>query len=129
MRSIINKLFFCLHRIGQPLIKRSEASAALSDLFIWRSDNGWITSFFTIPFNNLFNPDDVSISSELLLVFFDANGTELARDVIVANSVCALNIEVSKRVGAGGFGLFACFNRSQLAPFKSLRVSDRGMSA
>ena len=97
--------------LGQRLVQApSSYDSAVSDLFIWISDDDWKTFFELIGINGLFEDKP----SNVVLYLFDKNGNTLGRHCFEIDIHIKNTINISKLLpsNSGDFGTFSIFHMS-----------------
>ena len=113
----------------QPLTSLpAEASAPISDLFVWRSSPEWQTFFELIDIPSLFEDD--SSSRNVTLVFFDDSGRLISERKIVLDANRRQTLDISSMLDRadGETGAFAVFHSATPAVLTSLGsfLAERG---
>ena len=92
----------------RPLSRRE----AVSDLFLWRVDKNWETSYDLMNLPSLILPEE-DLTDTVKLVFFDLNGSEISRRIIKLKQYQNKRISIRECLGKSeGVGTFACFHSS-----------------
>lgn len=106
--------------------------AVISDLFLWRRDEGWETYFELLDVFSLIEPDGVFGQRSVDLAIFDRSGALLIRESIEVSPGRRQSVHVSDLVPetGGDYGTFACFHSGLGPSFGETGVflAERGYS-
>ena len=113
----------------QPLTRLPAlASAAISDLFFWRSSDEWQTLFELIDIPSLF--EDGGGPQHVSLIFFDGSGRRILEEKVQLQANCRQTLDISFMVGRahGETGTFAVFHSTTPASITKLGsfLAERG---
>lgn len=116
---------------GLTLIPQSRR-AVISDLFLWRRDDGWETYFELLDIFSLIDPDGAFGERHVDFVMFDSAGELVAREQVPVGPGLRRSLHMSRLVpeSGGDFGTFACFH-SGLGPSldaTGVFLAERGYS-
>jgi hypothetical protein len=112
-------------------IKPLQSLASISDLFIWRVDEEWDTTFQLFNISSFLFPEK-NLQEKCDLVFFDSKGSQINHLVIELQSFEMRSLDISTLITARGIGSFAVFHYSDIIneiEGKGSHLTERGYIA
>lgn len=119
-----------LHAPQGLTLRPSDGEAVISDLFLWRQDDGWKTFFELLDIFTLVKPEDVPGERAVTLMIFDRFGQTVSEQKLLVNPGGRQTVSISDLVPRtiGEYGTFACFHLEHKPSTlsKQIFITERG---
>lgn len=112
-------------------VKPLNAQSVISDLFVWRVDDDWNTTFQLFNISSFLFPEEKPME-HCEVIFFDLNGRQIGHSSIPLKPFEMKTIDVSPLVNLKGMGTFSIFHYShvvKLIATKKSHLTERGYIA
>lgn len=113
MQAYMERIGRALWTFRQPLTRRPKSlGVPVSDLFVWRNDANWETSFELIDIPGLFEPDKGKADRHVTFIFLDKDGVPFLERRIDLGSCQRQTLELSSFIpeSQGSYGTFCVFH-------------------